>query len=1035
MSSTRFTPPVPKFEARTGLGDTTTPDGDGIIEPGDNDYSTANRQTLRSYISSLTKGVVPTEDIVEYNGPNPPPHANPFPLNDLSIEERGFSDQSGLRDAAYRDGLPGSPLDGALIEDIVKTGPLGEANDSVELSGHELLSGVVGSDAADGAVKTTTAGAKAYVSSIGQALSNKNLYSGNLTVDGGDTFDDRSFTVDDGAATSKRVRLGVGSLGSSYDVSDVKLTDVKDLGEIGRNLMVSAMGVEPAKYEDFNQWLAGPGGISQLEEPIRVAVAAQGTSLDDLNRTMANGGQDAITSDDGLGNTDGRYASRVWPVPFSPDATFTGATTSQAAFAAFVTGGTFVAAVLAAAVIGLIPGGEKGDVPAEVNSGLRNPRKLKSGKFKYEPADSLLGTLTQGLNALSDLTGLSLQNPIYMPTNKLVGYGDCVVAGLASFLGVSYGIDPSLILDLGIILNGNTAVLLGEITARILVIYADSTSRQYYMGIIRELNRDTAALGSSIENFGSAVGAAALDIVGIGSGPSIFDSKLFKFVNTLAQIGDLAYTQAAAIDYRKTDLESDPDVVYANFDPLSNTGGQKVLMQGFGARRVYGDKIKNRRGTSYALYDLPSYHLVPSDITQSYRSLLDESNSRISYRIKSVTTQGDVNGRLRFSPEQVSAIESTLDAEYMPFYFQDLRTNEIIAFHAFLEDLSDSYTANYNSAGGYGRIEEVKTYKDTKRSVGFSFNIVAMNPDDFDYMWWQINKLTTMVYPQWSKGRDLTAKVGTTSDFKFTQPFSQIPTATPVVRVRIGDLIRSNYSRFNLKRIFGYQDKEKKQSTATAGFAASTLYTISPGVYATFDGKHLVELESEGTAIKDPALSGEYYDNIFRIISGEGLGLPIGKSIIVDPEKYSKAAAAGFDASADVTSFYDPENNAIVRSFETTRGLGLAGVVTQLQFTWMDQGIVWGAGEDGPGNRAPRACKVQVSLEPIHDIAPGLDHEGFNRAPIYPIGNLINSVVEGGDSEPYGAGTQTRTLERGDNAGSKVAYEEAYKQSVLQKLF
>jgi hypothetical protein len=85
-------------------------------------------------------------------------------------------------------------------------------------------------------------------------------------------------------------------------------------------------------------------------------------------------------------------------------------------------------------------------------------------------------------------------------------------------------------------------------------------------------------------------------------------------------------------------------------------------------------------------------------------------------------------------------------------------------------------------------------------------------------------------------------------------------------------------------------------------------------------------------------------------------------------------------------------------------GLGLAAVITQLQFTWLDDKTQWGAGDDGPGNRAPRACRVQMSLEPIHDIPPGLDADGFNRAPIYPVGRLVNSIVEGNETSPYGTG-------------------------------
>jgi hypothetical protein len=65
-----------------------------------------------------------------------------------------------------------------------------------------------------------------------------------------------------------------------------------------------------------------------------------------------------------------------------------------------------------------------------------------------------------------------------------------------------------------------------------------------------------------------------------------------------------------------------------------------------------------------------------------------------------------------------------------------------------------------------------------------------------------------------------------------------------------------------------------------------------------------------------------------------------------------------------------------------------------------------------------------MSFEPIHDIAPGLDHQGFNRAPLYPVGDLMGRVVEGGESSPYGENTQQMTLLRaamsknGDNLKS-----------------
>ena len=65
-----------------------------------------------------------------------------------------------------------------------------------------------------------------------------------------------------------------------------------------------------------------------------------------------------------------------------------------------------------------------------------------------------------------------------------------------------------------------------------------------------------------------------------------------------------------------------------------------------------------------------------------------------------------------------------------------------------------------------------------------------------------LNKLISMCYPQYSRGTllEMTGEHGTT---RFVQPFSQITTATPLIRLRVGDLIKSNYSREGMARLMG----------------------------------------------------------------------------------------------------------------------------------------------------------------------------------------------------------------------------------------
>jgi hypothetical protein len=152
----------------------------------------------------------------------------------------------------------------------------------------------------------------------------------------------------------------------------------------------------------------------------------------------------------------------------------------------------------------------------------------------------------------------------------------------------------------------------------------------------------------------------------------------------------------------------------------------------------------------------------------------------------------------RISSDLVKEIENNLEAEYMPFYFHDLRTNEIISFHAFIESISDSFSPEYNSSSGFGRIDDVKSYVKTTRNINLTFVLAATSPSDHDLMWWQINKIVAMVYPQWSGGNK-------TESGEFTYPFTQVPTSSPLIRLRVGDVIKSNYSRTNLGRIHGVE--------------------------------------------------------------------------------------------------------------------------------------------------------------------------------------------------------------------------------------
>ena len=330
-------------------------------------------------------------------------------------------------------------------------------------------------------------------------------------------------------------------------------------------------------------------------------------------------------------------------------------------------------------------------------------------------------------------------------------------------------------------------------------------SAGYYIVICRAAIRDISQIGDAIANadFSNPVGAVESIFLIIDA---FATSTTFQFLNTLAKLGDLALTAGG---------------IWGTLPPSFAPTEMKV---GDMAPKIGNLHMKSRTwenhdqpdyGLAWRFGTLPSAYVLPKNlltfIVEAGASppampsgYSDEDGVKISKM--NLTETGD--GRIKHStpgvdPEEhtVEWLEEQLDSYYMPFYFHDLRTNEIIAFHAFVDNISDSFSPEWNSVKGFGRQDPVQIFKSTSRKIGLSFWVIPTNPEDADEAWFAINRLVAMVYPQWSRG---TQRVSADGLQKFIQPFSQVATASPVVRMRLGDLFQSNYSIMGLMRNFGY---------------------------------------------------------------------------------------------------------------------------------------------------------------------------------------------------------------------------------------
>jgi hypothetical protein len=200
------------------------------------------------------------------------------------------------------------------------------------------------------------------------------------------------------------------------------------------------------------------------------------------------------------------------------------------------------------------------------------------------------------------------------------------------------------------------------------------------------------------------------------------------------------------------------------------------------------------------------------------------------------------------------------------------------------------------------------------------------------------------------------------------QPFSQVISASPLVRLRVGDVIQSNYNDASLRSLFG---------VGTEKYSGPSKLQIYQQFFKEND---IVPPATENLKDYETVLnymSAEYPDENYK-------------------KKFEKFSQQDFTKNG---FFFDEANNSIVKSFkENGAGGGLAGFVGSLQFNWLQDGHTWetnNLNDIVPGSDlgvAPKIVEVQMSFKPVHDISPGLNSGGFNRAPIYPLKFMRNKL-------------------------------------------
>ena len=590
----------------------------------------------------------------------------------------------------------------------------------------------------------------------------------------------------------------------------------------------------------------------------------------------------------------------------------------------------------------------------------------------------------------------------------------------------------------------------------------------YYATMSRMAIRSVQSISKAFDQVdGGSVVDVANSITGIVQ--AIRESKIIKLINYYAQLGDKRLSLVATGFEKEIGGDAAGFARISGIDKLQTNVNPLVAGGAFKAEvfdKVRKNRLSGRRKLAWANSTANSMLLLPNSVVEAAGKLNFRTTRPASYnkagQVKPTQTT-------KIKPEERRDLEAWLDAEYVPFYFHDVRTNEIISFHAFLSALSEGYTANYETSNGFGRIDPIRTYTNTERTLELGFTVVATSENDFDTMWTKINKLVTMVYPQWSQGRAVTLAGSGNKNNKLIQPFSQVMTASPMIRLRVGDLIRSNYSRFNLARLFGFgagsgedvPNSKKVQEQLKGNWSAGDFALLRANSdpvssafntgYAPVEGTPAISIAPPipGLDPKQTTLPLRLTSPVLVRVDGKkdgrifispvndvgqpeapGLG-SLSLSLNDSPGKYiayvddliiiddivTEAGFGDFDPTTlaslekalldsinkdrSPATILSPAVNPIVRSFEESGGKGLAGFITSLNFEWLGDGNPWET--ERYGARAPKMCEITISFAPVHDIAPGIDANGFNRAPLYNVGDAMNGVAGDADDE-IGAG-------------------------------
>jgi len=351
---------------------------------------------------------------------------------------------------------------------------------------------------------------------------------------------------------------------------------------------------------------------------------------------------------------------------------------------------------------------------------------LTSGVFLiYEGLDFIINLINVGPKTLGKTSSdsFTLGRSTVMPRTDPNAFPPSDMLDIASMLGIRQTVNPfkkavdsGMAAFFGVNNDGSLVSRLGG------TIVNSTRSPGFNVVVARTIIRSGTLIIDRFKNIGGNPISVAQSILSVID--EIRTSKIISVMNVFAALGDQLLNDENSIEsvnepgqpVKKSRIDSESDDAFSgNVVKNRLAGGLKLAWS------------SNRSPAMYLLPDSAVGLTAMNGIGALNTGLgMQHDKARVFYKM---LTSNDIQQRGARIPYDstnpndltVKMMEKKLEAEYVPFYLHDLRTNEIISFHAFITALSDAYSPNWESSEGFGRVDPVQVYKNTTRKVSCGF--------------------------------------------------------------------------------------------------------------------------------------------------------------------------------------------------------------------------------------------------------------------------------------------------------------------------